>query len=67
MKMGLITSDIQLKMVAYFMTTYSNPIEISTFLHFDDNEKYGVVEIVTHNTYGGVNNSIPTHNGECCL
>jgi len=67
MKMGLFISDIQLKMFACFITTYSNPIEISTLLRFDDNEKWSVVEIVTHNTHGDVNNSISTHNGDCWL
>jgi hypothetical protein len=65
--MGFFISDIQLKMVAYFITTYSNPIEIAKFLRFYNNEKWSVVEMVTHNTYGGVNNSIPTQNGECWL
>jgi hypothetical protein len=64
---GLGYSDIQQKMVAFFMTAYSNYIEISTFLRFDNNEKCNAVEIVMHNAYGEVNNSVPTYNGECWL
>jgi len=66
MKMGLFISD-STEDGCLFYNNLFYPIEISTFLRFYNNEKGSVLEMVTHNTYGGINNSIPTHNGDCWL
>ena len=65
--MGLVAANLQLEMVACFVTTYSNPIEIAKFLRFDSVEIWSVLEIDTPNTYSGISNSVPIHNGNCWL
>jgi hypothetical protein len=64
--MGLVESDSAEDGCILHYNIF-NPIEFATFIRFYNNEIWSFVEIVTHNTYGGINNLIPTHNGDCWL